>query len=95
MKRSMSVSLAAVSFAAAARPELALACAACMSNVDSPVAQSMRSGVFVLLGVTAVVLGWFAAIILTIRHRAKTWQARKSALHVVGAARTTGSPGKI
>ncbi len=95
MKRSAALPLAAVAFAAAARPDLALACAACMSNPDSPIAQSMRSGVFVLLGVTAVVLGWFGAIILTIRHRAKSWQARKSALRVVDAARASGSPGKI
>jgi site-specific recombinase len=47
----------------------------------------MNSGIFVLLGVTAVVLSWFIAVILTIRSRTKRWEARRSALKVVDFAR--------
>lgn len=65
----------------------AAACQVCFGHTDSPWAGAMNSGIFVLLGVTAVVLSWFIAVILTIRSRTKRWEARRSALKVVDFAR--------
>ena len=64
------------------------ACPSCWGNPDSPITGAMNSGIFFMLGVTGIVLGWFVAVIFTIRHRTKRWEARKSALKVV----TLGSP---
>jgi hypothetical protein len=50
----------------------------------------MNSGIFFMLGLTGVVLGWFVAIIFTIRQRTKRWEARKSALKVVNLGSPTG-----
>ncbi len=69
----------------------ATACQVCFGHTDSPWAGAMNSGIFVLLGVTAIVLSWFVAIILTIRSRTKRWEARKSALKVVDLGRPARS----
>lgn len=75
---------AALVGAIAASPAAASACSVCFgADPKSPWAASINGGIFVLLGVTAVVLGWFVAVILTIRSRAKRWEARKQALEVV------------
>lgn len=89
----LTFALALVLFAAPA----AQACSVCYgADPSSPWAASINSGIFVLLGVTGFVLGWFAVVILTIRNRARRWQSRKDALHVVttaAAAGTAAAPG--
>ena len=72
------------------------ACSVCYgADPTSPWAAGINSGIYVLLGVTAFVLGWFAVVILTIRSRARRWQSRKDALHVVTtpAAASAAGPG--
>ena len=55
-----------------------LACAACFSgNVDSPLADGARSGVWLLLSVTLGVQGAFAAFFIQLWRRAK--RAQRSA----------------
>jgi hypothetical protein len=76
----------AAAAAAALAPARALACPVCWGDADTPLAAAMNSGVYVLLGVTIVVLAAFATLIFTIRGRARRWEARKRALHVVGFA---------
>ena len=76
----VSVAIVAI-FAPLAGAGLAHACAVCFgADPKSPWAASINSGIFVLLGVTGLVLGWFVAIILTIRHRTRRWEARKQSL---------------
>jgi len=78
-----------------ANPAAAAACSVCFgADSKSPWAASINGGIFVLLGVTAVVLGWFIAVILTIRRRTMRWEARKQALHVVNLADAAGSARK-
>jgi hypothetical protein len=49
-----------------------LACAACYgANVDSPLVDGARIGVWLLLGVTLCVQGGFAAFFIQLRRRAK------------------------
>jgi len=49
-----------------------LACAACYAgNVDSPLTDGARIGVWLLLGVTLCVQGGFAAFFIQLRRRAK------------------------
>lgn len=49
-----------------------LACAACFGpNVDSPLVDGARSGVWLLLAVTLGVQGAFAAFFIQLRRRAK------------------------
>ena len=49
-----------------------LACAACLSpNVDSPLVDGAKSGVWLLLAVTLGVQGAFAAFFIQLRRRAK------------------------
>lgn len=53
-----------------------LACAACFSaNVDSPLVNGARIGVWLLLGVTVCVQGGFAAFFIHLRRHAKRAQA--------------------
>lgn len=86
----LAFALAIVLFATSA----AHACSVCYgADPSSPWAASINSGIYVLLGVTAVVLGWFAAVILTIRNRARRWQSRKDALHVVTTAAAASAAG--
>jgi len=49
-----------------------LACAACYgANVDSPLVDGAKIGVWLLLGVTLCVQGGFAAFFIQLRRRAK------------------------
>jgi heme/copper-type cytochrome/quinol oxidase subunit 2 len=87
----LTFALSLVVFAAPA----AHACSVCYgADPSSPWAASINSGIYILLGVTGFVLGWFAVVILTIRNRARRWQSRKDALHVVAsAAGSAAGPG--
>ena len=52
-----------------------LACAACFSaNVDSPLVDGAKSGVWLLLGVTLSVQGGFAAFFIHLWRRARRAQ---------------------
>jgi len=91
-RRAAALRIAALAAAIAACPSAAAACSVCFgADPKSPWAASINGGIFVLLGVTAVVLGWFVAVILTIRRRAKRWEARKEALQVVSFPDAAGS----
>ncbi|MFN0149798.1 MAG: hypothetical protein ACKVU1_03685 [bacterium] len=90
MERSLAIAhrrapaLAATAAAVLASPLAASACSVCFgADPKSPWAASINGGIYVLLGVTGVVLSCFIALILTIRRRTKLWEARKNALHVV------------
>jgi len=56
---------------ALARP--ALACPVCFGAPDSPQARGMQMGILVLLAITGVVLGSFAAFFLYLRRRQKLY----------------------
>jgi hypothetical protein len=56
---------------AVARP--ALACPVCFGAPDSPQVKGMQMGILVLLAVTVVVLGSFAAFFLYLRRRQKLY----------------------
>jgi len=56
---------------AIARP--ALACPVCFGAPDSPQVKGMQMGILVLLAVTVVVLGSFAAFFLYLRRRQKLY----------------------
>jgi hypothetical protein len=87
------LALAVFALAALAAPA-AHACSVCYgADPSSPWAASINSGIYVLLGVTAFVLGWFAVVILTIRSRARRWQSRRDALHVVTTSAAAGAAG--
>lgn len=79
--------LAAAGALALSGAERAAACPVCWGDSDSPMARAANLGIFVLLGVTAVVLGWFVAVILAIRHRARRHEEVRSALRVVSGGR--------
>jgi hypothetical protein len=55
----------------------ALACSTCYGAVDSgsPLVSGARLGVFLLIGVTAAVLGGFARFFLYLRNRARQTEA--------------------
>jgi hypothetical protein len=69
--------------ALAASPALAGACPVCWGDPQSPMRAGLNSGIYVLLGVTAFVLGGFVTLIMTIRRRTQRWEARKQDFHVV------------
>ena len=50
---------------------LLLACAVCFGASDSPQTQAQNAGIFVLLGVTGVVLGGFVAMSICFWRRAR------------------------
>ena len=56
---------------ALARP--ALACPVCFGAPDSPQVKGMQMGILVLLAITVVVLGSFAAFFLYLRRRQKLY----------------------
>ena len=56
-------------------PTLVLACATCFSaNVDSPLVDGAQSGVWLLLSVTLLVQGGFAAFFIHLWKRARRAQ---------------------
>jgi hypothetical protein len=62
---------------------LLLACAVCFGDASSQQTQAQNSGIFVLLGVTGVVLGGFVAMAISFWRRARRYQAA-AALSEVG-----------
>ncbi len=54
---------------------LLLACAVCFGASDSPQTQAQNAGIFVLLGVTGIVLGGFVAMSIYFWRRARRHQA--------------------
>ena len=54
---------------------LLLACAVCFGASDSPQTQAQNAGIFVLLGVTGVVLGAFVAVSVYFWRRARRYHA--------------------
>ena len=54
-----------------AAPRAALACPVCFGQSDSPLAWGVNMGIFVMLGLVAVVLSAFAAFFVYLMRRAK------------------------
>ena len=52
-------------------PRAALACPVCFGQNDSPLASGVNMGVFVMLGVTGVVLAGFAGFFIYLMRRAR------------------------
>jgi hypothetical protein len=50
---------------------IALACPVCFGSVEPVVRESMNAGIFVLLGVTAIVLGCFLRFFVTLARRSR------------------------
>ena len=59
-----------------------MACPVCFAPVESTIRESMNAGIFVLMGVTAVVLACFARFFVGLARR-----SREAAHLVHGAAR--------
>jgi heme/copper-type cytochrome/quinol oxidase subunit 2 len=57
-----------------------LACAVCFGDPNSAQTQAQNSGIFVMLGVTGVVLGAFAALAVYFWRRARRYQAAQEIL---------------
>ncbi len=62
MRKTLKMLAAAGVMAVALRAPSALACAACFGKSDSPLAEGMNWGIFVLLGFIGVVLSGFAGV---------------------------------
>jgi hypothetical protein len=54
-------------------PRAALACPVCFGQSDSPMAQGVNMGIFVLLGVVVAVLAGFAAFFVYLARRARVF----------------------
>jgi len=54
-------------------PRIALACPVCFGQSDSPMAQGVNMGIFVLLGVVGCVLAAFAAFMVYLARRSRTF----------------------
>ena len=54
-----------------AAPRAALACPVCFGQSDSPLAWGVNMGIFVMLGLVAVVLSAFAAFFIYLMRRAR------------------------
>ena len=54
-----------------AAPRAALACPVCFGASDSPLANAINTGVIMMLGVVAAVLGSFAAFFIYLNRRAR------------------------
>jgi hypothetical protein len=67
----LTLTVMAVVLLAFARP--AVACPVCFGAPDSPQVKGMQMGILVLLAVTVVVLGSFAAFFLYLRRRQKLY----------------------
>ena len=55
-----------------------MACPVCFGSVDAAVSDSLNAGIFVLLGVTAVVLGCFVRFFVALARRSR------ASAHLVG-----------
>ena len=69
--RKLTPAVMTVFLLAFARP--ALACPVCFGAPDSPQVKGMQMGILVLLAITVVVLGSFAAFFLYLRRRQKLY----------------------
>lgn len=69
IRRVRAVAAVAGIWAAAGRS--ALACPVCFGAADSPMVDGIKLGIFVLLAVTGVMLGSFAAFFVHLMRRAK------------------------
>lgn len=70
-----------------------LACASCFSgNVDSPLVDGAKSGVWLLLAVTVGVQGGFAAFFIQLRRRAKRAQDEEIAAEWSDLQRSANEP---
>jgi len=56
-----------------------MACPVCFGSVEPAVSESLNAGIFVLLGVTAVVLGCFLRFFVRLARKAR------ASAHLVGA----------
>ena len=63
-----------------------MSCPVCFNAVEPSIRESMNAGIFVLLGVTGVVLACFAAFFISLARRAR------AATHLVGAAPAHAEP---
>jgi hypothetical protein len=54
-----------------AAPRAALACPVCFGQSDSPLAAGVNMGIFMMLGIVAVVLSAFAAFFVYLMRRAR------------------------
>jgi hypothetical protein len=59
-----------MTLALVAAPRVALACPVCFGQNDSPLAVAMNQGIFLMLGVVALVLGAFASFFVVLIRRA-------------------------
>ena len=73
------VTLAAVS----ALTGPAMACPVCFGATDSPMAEGMNNGIFLLLGVIGMVQIGFVALFVSFRRRGKQMQERRSSLELI------------
>lgn len=71
--------------------EPAMACPVCWGASDSPMAQGVNNGIFLLLGVIGTVQIGFVALFVSFRRRGKEDQKRKASFEVVNGV-TGGSP---
>jgi hypothetical protein len=62
---------------------LPLACAVCFGASDSAQTQAQNAGIFVLLGVTGLVLGGFVAMSICFWRRARRYQAAEEIISQV------------
>ena len=67
--------------------EPAMACPVCWGASDSPMAQGMNNGIFLLLGVIGTVQIGFVALFVSFRRRGKEDQERKVSSEVVNGGR--------
>jgi hypothetical protein len=51
-------------------PQLAMACATCFGKSDSKLAEGLNMGIFALLGLVLLVLGWLAGFFIYLSRRA-------------------------
>ena len=71
LRRGCRIAVGVVLITVFAVPEAA-ACAVCYSDSDPVLVSSLNAGIFVLLGVTAVVLAGFARFIISLARRANS-----------------------
>ena len=77
--------LIAVAVLGAAGP--AMACPVCWGESDSPMAQGMNNGIFLLLGVIGTVQIGFVALFVSFRRRGKEVQERKDSFEVINGGK--------
>ena len=66
-----------------AAPRAALACSVCFGQSDSPMALGVNMGIFIMLGVTGVVLAGFASFFIYLIRRARLF-AQAEQVRTVG-----------